>query len=192
MSRRQTEPLRSLTPEEAHVLQQISRSFSLPASHVAHAKSLLAVSHGQSYIAAAQSAGRASGAAVSHLVARFNREGLSGVIPHWGGGPPVRYTPEKREQILALARVQPDREKDGTATWSLTTLQRALERRGGLRVGRSTLWCVLREAGLSWQHSRSWCETGVVERRRKSGVVTVYDPDTQAKKKADRKSLSRR
>jgi len=41
---------------------------------------------------------------------------------------------------------------------------------------------VLREAGLSWQQSRTWCDTGSVQRRRKSGVVTVRDPDTEAKK----------
>ena len=25
------------------------------------------------------------------------------------------------------------------------------------------LWCVLREAGLSWQKSRTWCDTGTVQ-----------------------------
>ena len=50
-------------------------------------------------------------------------------------------------------------------------------------ISRTTIWCVLREAGLSWQHSRTWCETGTVPRRRKSGVVMVHDPDTEAKKK---------
>src|SRR3954468_12797450 len=36
--------------------------------------------------------------------------------------------------------------------------------------------------GLSWQKSRTWCETGVVMRTRKPGVVRVSDPDAMAKK----------
>jgi hypothetical protein len=41
---------------------------------------------------------------------------------------------------------------------------------------------VLKEAGWSWQKNRSWCETGKVARKRKAGVVTVIDPDAEAKK----------
>ena len=41
---------------------------------------------------------------------------------------------------------------------------------------------VLLEAGYDWQHSRSWCQTGQVERSRKSGSVVVTDADAEAKK----------
>jgi transposase len=119
---------------------------------------------------------------VAQLVSRFNHQGVSAVEPGHGGGPLVRYTPEQREQILRVARRPPEREQDGTATWSLSTLQHALRQQGLPEISRSTIWCVLREAGLSWQQSRTWCQTGVVQRRRKSGVVTVHDPDTEAKK----------
>ena len=34
----------------------------------------------------------------------------------------------------------------------------------------------------SWQRSRSWCQTGTAQRKRKSGIVTVIDPDSEAKK----------
>lgn len=182
MSRRQNEPLRPLLPEERAHLQQLSRSPAAPASQVARAKSLLAVADGHTYTAAALQAGRVSGDAVSQLVARFNREGVAAVVPGHGGGPPQQYTVHERELILAQARRTPDREQDGTATWSLSTLQRALRRQALPRVSRSTIWCVLREAGLSWQQSRTWCDTGNVQRRRKSGVVTVVDPDAEAKK----------
>jgi hypothetical protein len=40
----------------------------------------------------------------------------------------------------------------------------------------------LHAGGLSWQKSRTWCETGVVMRTRKHGVVRVSDPDAMAKK----------
>ena len=182
MSRRQKEPLRPLLPEERTQLQQLSRSPAAPASQVARAKALLAVAEGHTYTAAARQAGRVSGDAVSHLVARFNSEGVRAVVPGHGGGPAVQYTARERELILAQARRTPEREEDGTATWSLSTLQRALRQRALPQVSRSTIWCVLREAGLSWQHSRTWCDTGTVQRRRKSGVVTVVDADAEAKK----------
>lgn len=182
MSRRQKDPLRPLTAAEEVQLQQMSRFQAAPATQVARAKALLAVADGCSYSAAARQAGRVAGDAVSHLVTRFNREGVAAVVPHHGGGPQVQYRARERELILAQARRTPQRETDGTATWSLSILQRALRQQALPGVSRSTIWCVLREAGLSWQQSRTWCDTGVVQRRRKSGLVTVLDPDAEAKK----------
>ena len=82
------------------------------------------------------------------------------------------------------------RESDGTANWSLTTLQRALrEAPDGLpEVSTYTIWKTLKEAGFDWQNDRSWCQTGVVERKGK--VVEVIDPDATAKK-IDRARLPR-
>ncbi len=50
------------------------------------------------------------------------------------------------------------------------------------RVSRFTIARILHEAGLSWQKSRTWCETGAALRRRKDGLVRVSDPDAPAKK----------
>jgi len=50
------------------------------------------------------------------------------------------------------------------------------------RVSTFTIWRALHEGGLSWQNSRTWCETGVVMRQRTHGAVCVSDPDTTAKK----------
>jgi transposase len=86
---------------------------------------------------------------------------------------------------LAEARRPPDRSRDGTATWSLSTLQRALRRAtdGLPKVSTYTIWQTLHGAGLSWQKSRTWCETGVVVRKRKrGGPVVVSDPDAAGKK----------
>ena len=184
MSRRRKDPLRPLTDEESQLLQQIARARSEPASHFARAKMLLAVADGKTYQAAAESAGRNSNDAVSQLVSRFNREGVAAVVPRHGGGPAVEYGPAERERILAEARRTPDRERDGTATWTLSTLQRALRQApdGLPKVSTYTIWQVLHEAGFTWQKSRTWCETGKVKRQRKAGVVEVIDPDTEAKK----------
>src|SRR5512147_2968508 len=118
MTRHKVDPLRVLTDEEREVLTQISRAASEPASHVARAKALLAVADGKNYTEAAQAAGRRAGDAVSQLVCRFNREGLAAVAPRHGGGSAPRYGASERDRILKEARRTPDRERDGTATWS--------------------------------------------------------------------------
>jgi transposase len=184
MSRRQKDPLRPLTAEEQSVLERLSRAPSRPASHVARAKALLAVAAGRSYTEAAQVAGRRSGDAVSQLVARFNRDGLAALEPGHGGGPAPTYGPAERGRILAEFRRPPDRERDGTASWSLSTLRRALRAApdGLPGVSIDTIWRVLRDAGCTWQRSRSWCETGRALRHRKTGPVVVVDPDAEAKK----------
>jgi transposase len=90
---------------------------------------LLSVAEGKSYTAAAKAAGRRSGDAVSKLVSsRFNREGLAALEPGHGGGRRTIYTAPERERILAEVRRKPDREEDATASWSLSTLRRALRK----------------------------------------------------------------
>jgi hypothetical protein len=184
MTRRQKDPLRPLAPEEQTALERLSRSQTEPASHVARAKALLAVAAGESYSAAAQTAGRRSGDAVAHLVTRFNQQGLAAIVPGHGGGPPPTYPVAERNRILAEVRRMPDRERDGTATWSLMTLRHALRTapNGLPNVSTATIRAVLIEAGWSWQRSRSWCATGTAQRKRKHGIITVVDPDAEAKK----------
>jgi hypothetical protein len=185
MSRRQKEPLRALTREEHQWLQRMARSAQEPASYVIRAKQLLAVAAGQSYTRAAEGTGRKSGDAVSHLVARFNREGLQAVAPRAGSGRKPTYGVTEREQILAAARRTPDPEGDGAATWSLKLLQRVLRRTAPKRFGQVSTYTIragLRGAGCRRGRSRSWDETGRVLRKRKAGAVWVTDSDTEAKK----------
>ena len=184
MTRRQKDPMRPPTEEELVVLTQISRAQSEPASHVARAKALLAVASGKSYTEAARAAGRKSNDAVSDLVSRFNREGLAAIEPRHGGGPPLIYGMEQRQRILTEFERPPDREKDGTAMWSLNTLQQALRRApdGLPEVSTYVIWCVLHEAGWTWQKDRTWCKTGVVVRKRKGVTIEVADPEAEGKK----------
>jgi len=184
VTRRQNDPLRPLTLEERAALRQLSRAQREPASHVARARLVLAVADGHGYAAAARSVGRRSGDAVAKLVARFNREGLAAIMPGHGGGAARIDKEGARARILAEARRAPDPDADGTATWSLSTLRRALRAApdGLPGVSEYTIWCVLRGAGRQWQRSRSWCETGVVVRQRKAGPATMTDPDAAPKK----------
>src|SRR5262245_6375604 len=184
MSRRQKDPLRQLTEPERQELAQISRSQAAPAVEVARAKILLAVAAGADYQTAARSVGRRSGDAVSHLVARFNAEGLVALAPRHGGGRRPTYGREARARIAAAAARAPTPERDGTASWSLSALRRVLRAApdGLPRVSTYTIRRVLHDAGASYQRSRTWCPTGSALRRRKAGPATVVDPDALAKK----------
>jgi transposase len=184
MSRRQKDPLRALTEPEHQELIRISRSQAAPAVEVIRARILLAVASGDDYQTAARSVGRRSGDAVSHLVARFNAEGLTALTPRHGGGRQPTYGPEATGWIIAEAARAPTPEEDGTATWSLSSLRRALRAApdGLPRVSTYTIRRVLHEAGASYQRTRTWCPTGSAVRRRKAGAAVVTDPDTTAKK----------
>lgn len=184
MTRHKKDTLRPLSENEKSWLERISRSQSEPAVHVMRAKAILVVAAGDDYAEAARLAGLQSGDPVARLVARFNQEGLNALQPRHGGGSAVKYSAVERERVLAEARRQPEAEQDGTNTWSLTTLQKVLQKApdGLPTISTERIWVILQEAGFRWQKSRSWCETGQVERKRKQGVVTVIDPDTTQKK----------
>ena len=128
MTRRQKDPLRELTEEEKSWLEKIARSANEPAINVARAKKILSVAEGETYTEAAKLAGRRSGDAVAEVVRRFNQEGLNAIEPGWKGNRTPRYSVTERERILAEFRRLPDAERDGTKTWSLKTLERALRR----------------------------------------------------------------
>ena len=97
--------------------------------HVIRAKEILAVAAGHGYTEAARLAWIQSGNTVSRLVERFNEEGLQAIQLRHGGRPMMKYSAVERERVMTEARRQPDPEKDGTNNWSLTTLQKALQKR---------------------------------------------------------------
>ena len=162
MSRRRKDPLRPLTDDERRELTRLSRSHAEPAVRVARAAMLLAVAGGSDYQRAARTAGRESGDAVSHLVARFNREGLTALDPRHGGGHTPAYGATARDRILREAARTPTPGADGTATWSLAILRRVLRAApdGLPRVSTFTIRRVLHEAGYTFQRTRTWCPTG--------------------------------
>jgi transposase len=189
MARAQKAPLRPLTPEERTALQRIARAGSERADRVARAKALLAVDAGARFTRAALAAGIRSGDTVARWVARFNTAGLAGLERRHGGGPASAYGPAEAERILREFHRTPDLEQDGTATWSLTTLRRALRRApdGLPQVSTWTILRVLHAAGYTWQNSQTWCQTGRVSRRRKDSdgqpvVVEITDPQAEEKR----------
>ena len=89
----------------------------------------------------------------------------------------------ERVRIERELRRSPQLREDGTATWSLTTLQRALrDAPDGLpRVSTFTLLHALHEMGYTWQKDRTLCKTGTRWHKGKKGVEERHDPNTQEK-----------
>ncbi|WP_165253487.1 helix-turn-helix domain-containing protein [Paludisphaera soli] len=184
MSRKKKDPLRELTETERGELEALGRSQSAPAAEVPRARLLLVVACGDDQQDAARSLGRRSGDAVSHLVARFNDEGLEALRPRHGGGRRPTYGPPERARIAAEAARTPTPEAEGTATWSLSTLRQTLRAApdGLPNVSTYTIRLVLRESGAGCQRTRTWCPAGKALRRRKAVAVVVADPDAEPKK----------
>lgn len=178
----QNVPLRVLTTGEQGALERIARASSERADRVRRARALLAVNQGQPFRQAAQMAGLRSGSAVAGLVQRFNAQGVAALAIASGRGRKPTYDATARAQIVATAQTPPERKKDGTAAWSLSTLQKRLRKEGLEQIGANTIKRVLEDAGSSYQKTRSWCPTGTAQRVRKSGVVTVIDPETELKR----------
>jgi transposase len=182
MATMQQERLRPLTLAEQGELKAVTMASSQRVDRVRRATALLAVAGGESFSAAARAAGYRSPGAVTYLVRRFNRAGPAALGIAAGRGRRPTYDRAARARIVATAQRPPDRKRDGTATWSLSTLERTV-RRGGLpRVGATTIRRVLRDAGSSYQRTRTWCPTGTARRKRKAGVVRVVDPQTEEKR----------
>ena len=178
----QREPLRRLSRAERAALQRIAKSTSERVDQVRRATALLVVARTGVFIRAAHEAGLHSGTTVADLVARFNRHGLAAVRIARGRGRRPMYAASARAQIVATAQRSPNRRTEGTATWSLSTLQRTLRRGSFPTLGTSTIRRVLQDAGSSYQRTRTWCPTGTAQRKRKAGVVTVVDPQTEVKR----------
>ncbi len=180
----QKDPLRSLSNDEREILMKVARSASERAERVRRAKALLSVADGKSYTDAAQDASIGVNDTVSRLVTRFNECGLSSLDSRHGGGPAKMYGEAQKNRILMEVKRKPNIETDGSATWSLTLLKKSLRSaEDGLpEVSTYTIFQTLREAGYSWQRSRTWCSTGTVKRKRKGEVVTVTDPECEEKR----------
>jgi hypothetical protein len=186
MPTRQKAPLRPLSEQEYQELLRIIRASSERLDRVRRAKAVLAVAAGKSFTGAAYQSGFKSGDSIAQLVERFNQHGLCALDIARGRGPKPTYDSAVRARILQKVQTPPDRRQDGTgtATWSLSTLERSLRKEGGemATLGATTIRGILYEAGYSFQRTRTWCPTGTALRRRKEGVVTVIDPETQVKK----------
>ncbi len=185
MSHPIAQPLRPFTELEREVLQRVSRAPSESMNRHQRAVALLAVADGMSLIGAARAAGWKVHDTVSRLIRRFNERGLAALDDLPRSGHPRSYGPTEHARIEQEWLRSPNLKKDGTATWSLTTLQRTLrEAPDGLpEVSTFTILHTIHEAGYTWQKNRTWCKTGFTLHKTKDGVEERYDPYRPEKKR---------
>ena len=151
MARLQKTPLRPLTGQEQQELTRVAKATSARVDEVRRAQALLAVADGHPFTQAARQVGFRSSVSVGQLVARFNQHGLTALTIAPGRGCKPTYDARTRQRIVETVRQPPQRAVDGTATWSLHSLQPALRSApdGFPTLGMTTIWRVLQEAGHS-------------------------------------------
>ncbi|MER5322542.1 helix-turn-helix domain-containing protein [Streptosporangium roseum] len=106
---------------------------------------------------------------VRYRLARFNAEGLEGLVDRPGAGRKRRIREAERSQIIALARTSPPgqpardpatgelatADEAGPGVWTLDTLTEAVHALG-IVVARSQVRRVLLAEGVRWRRTRSW------------------------------------
>jgi transposase len=175
-------PLRNLTVQEEEALRERAKARSERVDVARRAQALLAVAQGCSFTKAGKRSGM-SREGVSQLVERFNQRGLAVLLIAAGRGRKAIYTCGHHERILQEVQCSPNRQTDQTATWSLSLLKKSLRSKGLPHVCAETIRMVLHAYGWSYQRTRTWCHTGMAQRKRKSGTVIVTDPNTVGKTK---------
>jgi transposase len=167
MARRAELFVRELTDEEAaHLLKQARRGRNAVVRH--RAMLLFASFQGQSVTQIATMF-RASAAHVAALIHDFNARGFPALDPRWGGGRPRRIDQVQRTEIVKAALARPSDRGEPFTSWSLSKLRAYVVRAGIVpAISRSQLWRVLHEAGIRFQHHKTW--------------KTSPDPEFEAKK----------
>jgi transposase len=93
---------------------------------------------------------------VRKVIHEFNERGLDSLRPNYRGGRPRRIDRDDRRRIVAVAGARPDSHGVPLTRWSLRRLSLYLAGEGIVEVSPAHLQRLLREAGLSFQRTRSW------------------------------------
>jgi hypothetical protein len=121
------------------------------------------------------------------LIRRLNARGRSALDDLPRSGHPGSSGAAARARIEQELLREPSRQEESTATWSLSTLQRARrEASDGLPAVRTfPIVPALHEAGYSWQQSRTWGQTGTTVRKRTAGTVEERSDPSAPEKNGD-------
>jgi transposase len=93
---------------------------------------------------------------VREVIHAFNQQGFAALNPKWSGGRPRKFGPAARDQICRIARSAPTGLGQPFTTWSLTKLVAYLRDHHRLVVSVETVRRVLRQAGITWQRTKTW------------------------------------
>lgn len=113
------------------------------------------------------------------VIHAFNDRGFAALDPKWSGGRPRRFGPAARELICRAAKTAPQQLRLPFTTWSLTKLVEHLTEAHRIVVSTETVREVLREAGISWQATKTWKGSRDPDFiAKKARILALYDQAT--------------
>lgn len=174
MARQPEAFVRELDPAEMQRLVKIART-ARDRVRLRRAGIVLASAQGRS---ATDAAGMFAATAqyAREVIHAFNDQGFAALDPKWSGGRPRRFGPHPRELICRVAKTAPQQLGRPFTTWSLSKLVEHLGEHHRLVVSTETVRGVLREAGISWQATKTWKGSRDPEFAvKKSRILQLYD-----------------
>jgi transposase len=165
--------VRDLAPEEGRRLQRLSKR----AKHFSTRQraSIVLASATKHTVPQIASLWQTNESHVRKVIHDFNERGLDSLRPRYGGGRPRRITDEQRKRIVAVAGARPDSMGVPLTRWSLPRLAAHL-RGEGIEISPDHLGRLLRDAGLSFQRTRSWKASPDPDYERKAArVLSLYE-----------------
>jgi transposase len=154
MARKPEVFVRELDPEEAQRLVRVART-ARDRVRLRRAGMVLASLQGRSApeIAVMFAAKEQT---VRDVISAFNDRGFSALDPKGHRGSMPRIGPVVREEICRTAKSDPARLGCPFTCWSLTKLRDYLAVHKHIRLSRETIRQVLKDAGISWQSTKTW------------------------------------
>jgi transposase len=90
------------------------------------------------------------------VIHAFNEPGFAALDPKWSGGRPRRIGPAVRETVCRVAKTPPQELGRPFTTWSLSKLVEYLAGHKSIRLSTESVRQILRDAGVSWQATKTW------------------------------------
>lgn len=107
---------------------------------------------------------------VRRIIHAFNKQGIDGVRPNYQGGHPPTFTEQQRRLIVELAEGRPKDWGYPLSQWSLSQLQLVLIKKKKFPyISRPTIRTILRDAGLTYQRTKTWKQSNDPQFDKKNG-----------------------
>jgi len=107
---------------------------------------------------------------VRRIIHAFNKKGVDGIRPQYRGGRPPIFTEQQRRVLVELAENRPKDLGYPLSCWSLSQLQLVLIKKKKIPyISRPTIRTILREAGLTYQRTKTWKQSNDPRFDKKNG-----------------------